>query len=422
MKISDFGRDIDQALASLREVLPDDLQIERTSNEPEIIREKIGDFNRNLIEAVVIVILVALLFMEWRMRLLVAFSIPLTVAMTLGLCHLVGVDLQQVSIAALIIALGLLVDDPVVAGDAINRELAHGQPRDVAAWLGPQKLARAILFATLTNCVAFLPLLLVTGKTGEFIWSLPVVVTASLVASRIVSMTFMPLLGYYVLKGQKGLGGRADRGRPRGHVRPLLQRLLGMVPGPQGDQPGRVPADPGRLPGLPAAGRHGVLSQGPAFGLHGQRLPSRRGADPPDGGGSAARSSPRSTRWKAARSAPTRRSSARAGRGSGCRSSPNSGPTTTPRSWSIRPDGEVTAERRPPAETEPARPVPGARDDRAAGDRPAGRRPGPDPAVRPRQCRGTPQRWPPRPRTCSVPFPARTTSTTTGTRRCCRSR
>ena len=84
----------------------------------------------------------------------------------------------------------------------------------MAAWLGPQKLARAILFATLTNCVAFLPLLLVTGKTGEFIWSLPVVVTASLVASRIVSMTFMPLLGYYVLKGQKGLeAGLTEGGR-----------------------------------------------------------------------------------------------------------------------------------------------------------------------------------------------------------------
>ena len=106
------------------------------------------------------------------------------------------------------------MDDPVVAGDAINRELAAGQPRDVAAWLGPQKLARAILFATLTNCVAFLPLLLVQGKTGEFIWSLPVVVTASLVASRIVSMTFMPLLGYYVLKGQRGLeAGLTQAGR-----------------------------------------------------------------------------------------------------------------------------------------------------------------------------------------------------------------
>ena len=109
-----------------------------------------------------------MIFMEWRSALLVAVSIPLTVAMTLGICQLLGIDLQQVSIAAMIIALGLLVDDPVVAGDAINRELAPGQPRDVAAWLGPQKLARAILYATVTNCVAFLPLLLVRGQDGRF--------------------------------------------------------------------------------------------------------------------------------------------------------------------------------------------------------------------------------------------------------------
>ncbi len=196
---------------SLKGILPDDLQIERTHDEPREVSEKVRQFDRNLIEAVVIVVLVALLFMEWRSALLVAVSIPLTVAMTLGICQLLGIDLQQVSIAAMIIALGLLVDDPVVAGDAINREMAHGQPRDVAAWLGPQKLARAILYATVTNCVAFLPLLLVKGRVGDFIYSLPVVVVASLVSSRIVSMTFMPLLGYYVLRGQKGFEAAARR-------------------------------------------------------------------------------------------------------------------------------------------------------------------------------------------------------------------
>ena len=204
-QIDAFARDVQAALDALKGVLPSDLQIERTHNEPVEVEEKVRQFDQNLIEAVVIVVLVAMLFMEWRSALLVAVSIPLTCAMTLGACQLLGIDLQQVSIAAMIIALGLLVDDPVVAGDAINRELAHGQPRDVAAWLGPQKLARAILYATVTNCAAFLPLLLVQGKTGEFIYSLPVVVTISLISSRIVSMTFMPLLGYYVLRGQKGM-------------------------------------------------------------------------------------------------------------------------------------------------------------------------------------------------------------------------
>ncbi|WP_435010713.1 efflux RND transporter permease subunit [Tundrisphaera lichenicola] len=213
-QIADFGRDVGATLASLRRVLPDDLRVERTSDEPHEVHRKIDLFKDCLMEAILIVVVVSLMFMEWRSALLVAISIPITVAMTLGLCAMIGIDIQQISIAALIIALGLLVDDPVVAGDAINRELAHGVPRDVAAWLGPQKLSRAILYATLTNIVAFLPLLVVGGVVGEFIYSLPVVVTASLVASRIVSMTFIPLLGYYMLRGQKGLeSGVADGGK-----------------------------------------------------------------------------------------------------------------------------------------------------------------------------------------------------------------
>ncbi len=213
-QIAEFSRDVDATLAALKGVLPEDLRVERTSNEPALVAHKIDQFVDCFIEAVLIVVLVALLFMEWRSALLVALSIPITVAMTLGICALLGIDLQQISIAALIIALGLLVDDPVVAGDAINREIAHGVPRDVAAWLGPQKLSRAILYATLTNCVAFLPLLLVTGIVGEFIYSLPVVVTASLIASRLVSMTFIPLLGSYMLRGQHGMeAGLAGEGR-----------------------------------------------------------------------------------------------------------------------------------------------------------------------------------------------------------------
>jgi len=198
------GDKLDEVVGELKKSLPPDLLIVKTSDQPELVRDKIGDFLRALAEAVAIVIAFALLFMEKRSALLVAASIPLTLAMTFGFMDLFHLDLQQVSIAALIISLGLLVDDPVIASDAINRELAHGVPRERAAWQGPKKLAKAILYATLTNSVAFAPLLLVTGSMGEFIHALPMVVVLSLVSSRIVSMTFMPLLGYYVLKGQKG--------------------------------------------------------------------------------------------------------------------------------------------------------------------------------------------------------------------------
>jgi multidrug efflux pump subunit AcrB len=200
-KIGDFGHAVDEQLELLRAQLPADLILARTSDQPKQVEESIDLFMGSLYEAVALVVLVSLIgFWEWRSALLMALSIPITLAMTFGMMLLVGMDIQQVSVASLIIALGLLVDDPVVAGDAIKRDLAAGHPPVVAAWWGPTKLAKAILFATITNIVAYLPFLLVPGDSGRFLYSLPVVIGASLVASRIVSMTFIPLLGYYLLR------------------------------------------------------------------------------------------------------------------------------------------------------------------------------------------------------------------------------
>jgi multidrug efflux pump subunit AcrB len=200
-QIGEFGMAVDATLDDLRDRIPRDLILARTSDQPVQVEENIHLFMRSLEEAVFLVVLVSLIgFWEWRSALLMALSIPITLAMTFGMMHLLGVDLQQVSIASLIIALGLLVDDPVVAGDAIKRELATGKSRGIAAWLGPTKLANAILYATITNIVAYLPFLWLGGDSGQFVWSLPVVVTCSLIASRIVSMTFIPLLGYYLLR------------------------------------------------------------------------------------------------------------------------------------------------------------------------------------------------------------------------------
>jgi multidrug efflux pump subunit AcrB len=200
-KIGEFGHAVDSAIAVLRDRLPPDLVLARTSDQPLQVEENIDLFMSSLWEAVALVVVIALIgFWEWRSALLLALSIPLTLAMTFGMMSVLGIDLQQISIASLIIALGLLVDDPVVAGDAIKRDLDHGHPPLVASWLGPTKLARAILYATITNIVAYLPLLLLSGTLGQFLVSLPIVLTCSLVASRLVSMTFIPLLGYYILR------------------------------------------------------------------------------------------------------------------------------------------------------------------------------------------------------------------------------
>src|SRR5262249_59841697 len=105
---------------------------------------------------VVVVVFVAFVgFWEWRSAVLMALSIPITLAMTFGLMQIIGLDIQQMSIASLIIALGLLVDDPVVAGDAIKRELAHGHPPSTAAWLGPDKLSKAIPLSPVTHTAPY---------------------------------------------------------------------------------------------------------------------------------------------------------------------------------------------------------------------------------------------------------------------------
>src|SRR5262249_25707757 len=203
-QIGKFGKAVDAALADLKSRLAEPLILARTSDQPLQVEESVHLFINSLYEAIALVVLVSLVgFWEWRSALLMAFSIPITLAMTFGMMHLVGIDLQQVSIASLIIALGLLVDDPVVAGDAIKRSLADGHPPVVAAWLGPTKLATAILYATITNIVAYVPFLLLTRDPDNFLHPLPIVIGCALVASRIVSMTFIPLLGYYLLRPKR---------------------------------------------------------------------------------------------------------------------------------------------------------------------------------------------------------------------------
>ncbi|WP_342381493.1 efflux RND transporter permease subunit [Myxococcus stipitatus] len=200
-QIDHFGEVVSAELAHVERLLPEDLVIRRTSDQPLQVKENVALFMSSLYEAIILVVLVALIgFWEWRTALLLALSIPITLAMTFGLMHLFGVDIQQISIASLIIALGLLVDDPVVASDAIKHSLSMGWKPRIAAWLGPTKLATAILFATLTNIAAYLPFLSLPGDTGRFIRTLPIVLTLSLVASRIVSMTFIPLLGSTLLR------------------------------------------------------------------------------------------------------------------------------------------------------------------------------------------------------------------------------
>jgi multidrug efflux pump subunit AcrB len=210
VKIDDFYQQAKALTARFEKTMPDGMRISAISNQPESVANRVDLFLEAFMEAVIVVVIVALFLMDWHSALVVAMAIPLTIAMTFSGMAILGIPLHQISIAGLIITLGILVDNPVVAADGINRELAHGRPRDVAVWLGPTRLFRPIVFGTIINIAAFLPLILLPSDVGAFIYALPVVVTLALAASLLVSYTFTPLLGYYVLKGQKGFDAGAE--------------------------------------------------------------------------------------------------------------------------------------------------------------------------------------------------------------------
>src|SRR6201987_3035973 len=229
-QIARFGKSVNSKLSDLRQILPAGLILAHTSDQPLQVYENIHLFMRALGEAIILVVIVSLIgFWEWRLALIMALAIPITLAMTFGVVYMLGIDLQQVSIASLIIALGLLVDVPVVSGDGIKRHLAEEFPRMIACWLGPTKLATAIFYATITNIIAYLPFLMLTGNTGEFLKSLPIVMTASLLSALFVAMTFVPFLGYYIqrapAKPEPTIEERRERGF-YGFYNWLVQRAI----------------------------------------------------------------------------------------------------------------------------------------------------------------------------------------------------
>jgi multidrug efflux pump subunit AcrB len=228
-QIARFGESVNTKLSQLRAILPADLVLAHTSDQPLQVKENINLFLRALGEAIVLVVIISLIgFWEWRLALIMALAIPITLAMTFGIVYVLGIDLQQISIATLIIALGLLVDVPVVAGDGIKRGLAEGFPRNVACWLGPTRLATAIFYATITNVIAYLPFLMLTGNTGEFLYSLPIVMTVSLLCALLVAMTFVPLLGYYIQRAPAKREPTIEERRVRGFYG-FYNRLVGRA-------------------------------------------------------------------------------------------------------------------------------------------------------------------------------------------------
>src|SRR6185503_10433645 len=209
--IVDFGNEVRGRLDKLKAELPPDLRIVTVADQPRVVKERVGHFLVEFGIAIVSVIAVTLLLLPFRVAAVAATAIPVTVAITFAAMRAVGIELHQVSLAGLIVVLGLVVDDAIVVADNFVDLREHGVALDEAAERSASDLAIPILTATLTIIASFLPMAFMPGSTGEFIYALPVTVTVALASSLVVAMTLTPLLCRAWLKDAPG---HADAAKP----------------------------------------------------------------------------------------------------------------------------------------------------------------------------------------------------------------
>jgi multidrug efflux pump subunit AcrB len=195
-----LGEQANAVLARMREALPKDLSAEVVFHQPDQVAERLSTFQSNLLIGMLLVGFLVFLFMGLRMSLIVMTAIPLSMLIAFGCMHSAGVALEQISIAALIIALGMLVDNAIVVTENIHRLIEAGKSRREATSEGATEVGWAVTAATATTIAAFIPLMLMTGDTGAFIRSIPYTVSFALLASLLVAMTVTPLLCYRLLK------------------------------------------------------------------------------------------------------------------------------------------------------------------------------------------------------------------------------
>ena len=227
--IVDFGNELHASLDSLRPLLPPDLKIDMVADQPKVVAQRVKDFIREFGIAIASVILVTIVLLPFRVALVSAVAIPVTVSATFGLLNAFGIELHQVSIAALIVVLGMVVDDAIVIADNYIELLDEGVDREEAAWRSATELAIPVLTATLTIICSFLPFLMLSGATGEFIRALPLTVAIALATSFLVAMVLTPLLARFFIR--KGLHNAetAEQGKKRRSPLELLQVIYNRV-------------------------------------------------------------------------------------------------------------------------------------------------------------------------------------------------
>ncbi|MCU6497009.1 efflux RND transporter permease subunit [Rugamonas sp. A1-17] len=195
-----LGKQLEATVKRVQASLPVGVQIHAVSDQPQVVAHSVFEFKKSLAEAVLIVLAVSFFSLGMRTGLVVALCIPLVLAMTFLAMYLMGIDLQRISLGALIIALGLLVDDAIIAVEMMALKLEQGWDKFRAATYAYTATAFPMLTGTLITAAGFLPVGFAKSGTGEYVYSLFQVVGIALVLSWIVAVLFTPYIGFKLLK------------------------------------------------------------------------------------------------------------------------------------------------------------------------------------------------------------------------------
>ncbi len=224
--IVNFGEALTEVMDRVRAELPIGIAVHQVSNQPGVVEESVGHFVRALVEAIAIVLAVSFISLGIRAGLVVTLTIPLVLAITFVIMHYAGFTLQRISLGALIIALGLLVDDAMIAIETMISRLEIGESLTKSASYAWTSIAFPMLSGTLVTVAGFIPIGLNSSSAGEYTFSLFVVIAASLIVSWFVAVLFAPLIGVTLLP--KALPHhKTEAGRLRCGYRGVLRAAMG---------------------------------------------------------------------------------------------------------------------------------------------------------------------------------------------------
>lgn len=227
--IVQYGREVDQILNAFQQELPDSVSIRRIADQPKVVDDSVSSFVRDLFVSIIVVILVMMVLFPFRSAVVAATSIPISIFISIGIMYAVGIPLNTVTLAALIVVLGMIVDNSIIVIDAYLERLDNGMSRWHAAVSSAKNYFSSIFLATLSICIIFFPLLFtMTGQMLDFVNWFPWTITISLMVSLIIAMIFIPLLEHVLIK--KGLkAGQKNKGKKKFNLLDAVQAVYEKV-------------------------------------------------------------------------------------------------------------------------------------------------------------------------------------------------